>query len=240
MFVCILENIGRDIILTTTRKLVEIWIFFFFTNWWVERCWCYLTTVVVHLRSEEWFQHYRRISICTEHALDYNGRHFFFKNTKGELLNTKFCWRNWSVWQQMVSETWHNMTWQDVTLIVWHCNGAGWAAVQTVRVRAVWSYGNSHFPEGLYIVSCYRPSTFYSKFYFLKYNRPSPISDVLRRHWVGILRFALSYCSSMVNPWQFMILCQEEWNMHILHENPYLITVSSTANGFENCFFVQI
>lgn len=29
MFVCILENIGRDIILTTTRKLVEIWIFFF-------------------------------------------------------------------------------------------------------------------------------------------------------------------------------------------------------------------
>jgi len=27
--------------------------------------------------------------------------------------------------------------------------------------------------------------------------------------------------------------------MHILHENQYLIAVSSAVNGFENCFFFR-
>jgi hypothetical protein len=50
------------------------------------------------------------------------------------------------------------------------------------------------------------------------------------------LRFALSYCSLMVNPWPCMILYHQECNRHISHVNPYLITVSSAVNGVGNFF----
>jgi hypothetical protein len=137
-------------------------------------------------------------------------------------------------WWQKHDITWHDTTWHSLCGTVTGLVGKLYRQWQFGLYEA---YGCNHFPESLWIVSCYRPSSFYSKFCFFTYIRLSPISDVLKRYWVGILRFALSYCTSMVNPWQFMILRQHEWNMHILHENSYLITISSAANGFGNCFF---